>query len=74
MGLRAGAGDLMFLFRGLLFKIELKIGNAKQNDNQLRTEREVVAAGGEYYIARTVDEFYSLMRWQGVPMKEVIAF
>ena len=75
MGMRPGAGDFMFLFRGLLFKIEMKNGaKARQQDSQTQTEREVTAAGGEYYIARSLDEFVDIIRWQGVPMRDMVAF
>jgi hypothetical protein len=71
---RRGTADVHAVYRGLHLSIEIKIGQDRQSIHQKKTEAEVEAAGGIYYLARDFQSFYDWIqtlkekaRWQPDP-------
>jgi len=56
MGVRAGAGDILFLINGRAVMLELKVGKGRQNENQIATEEAWTVARGLYHVARSFNE------------------
>lgn len=68
MGLRPGAGDLVFLLppTGRAAYLELKNGkDGRQSAEQKQFELDVIAVGGLYALARTLDEAVTILKQWG---------
>lgn len=68
MGLRPGAGDLLFVLppAGRAAYLELKAGTAgRQSQEQKDFEADVNAAGARYALARTLDEALGVLKGWG---------
>ncbi|HUZ58681.1 MAG TPA: hypothetical protein VMU83_07860 [Hanamia sp.] len=59
---RKGVADIHAIFKGLHISIEIKIGNDKQSDAQVKESERVRGAGGLYFIAKNMESF--LEWWQ----------
>lgn len=60
-GLLKGASDLVIIFpNGKLCFIELKISKGIQSDEQKDFEKRISAAGYEYHLVRSLEEFKNL--------------
>ena len=78
MGRRAGVSDLMVLYRGKLFCIELKLRtdelyNTKrtaQTADQKAFETDVREAGAFYAVCRHTDEVCHFLEYRGVPIND----
>jgi hypothetical protein len=79
LGERAGASDLMLLYRGKLLCIELKVSEdplygvkrtTYQKPEQKAFQRDVEAAGGAYGVVRTIDDLNAFLALHGVPTRE----
>lgn len=57
MGVIKGVSDLIFLYRGMSWLLELKTEIGFQSQNQLDWEDKVKEQGFEYYVIRSVKEF-----------------
>jgi hypothetical protein len=80
MGLRPGVSDLVFLYRGKFFALELKAGSNRPDDAQRAFIESVVAAGGQAAWANSLDaalallERWGLIRWlRGCSSHEFLA-
>jgi hypothetical protein len=63
MGVKKGVADLCFLCeQGRVIWIELKAGTNTQQPGQVRWQGKVEAIGHIYQIARSVDEFYAIIK------------
>lgn len=60
---RKGTADIHAIFQGRHISIEIKIGNDKQSDQQIKEAGRVRSAGGLYYVARDMQSFIEW--WQG---------
>lgn len=61
MGLRAGAPDLLLVIKGRAYGLELKAGKGRQSTAQMGAEHDWEDAGGEYFIARGLDEALGIL-------------
>lgn len=52
-----GSADISATIKGRSVKIEVKIGQDRQSDAQIKYQKSVEAAGGVYMIAKTFDQF-----------------
>lgn len=64
-----GISDVMSILapKGIFMAVEVKFGDDKQSPEQKKWQEEVIAAGGEYYIAKEFDQFleyYSLIKYK----------
>lgn len=60
LGSYKGIADLYALKGGRHIWIEVKTPAGKQSEDQIKFERDVMAAGGEYMVARSVEDVTSL--------------
>ena len=54
---RKGLADIMATFKGLSLHIEVKFGNDRQSEAQMKIQREVESSGGYYFIAKDFSSF-----------------
>ena len=54
---RKGISDIHAIFQGRHISIEIKIGNDKQSDDQVKESERVRRAGGRYYVAKNMESF-----------------
>lgn len=59
---RRGTADIHAIFQGRHISIEIKIGNDKQSDEQMKEAERVIKAGGLYCVAKDMESF--LEWWQ----------
>jgi len=52
-----GTADISAIYRGISFKIEVKIGKDKQSEAQKKYQQDVQLAGAVYIIAKDFDNF-----------------
>lgn len=52
-----GTADISAIYKGVSFKIEVKIGKDRMSQAQLRYQQEVEQAGAVYLIAKDFDAF-----------------
>ena len=55
---RKGTADIDAIICGRPVKIEVKIGRDKLSDHQIKEKARVEGAGGIYYVAKTMEDFY----------------
>ena len=63
-GTRKGIADIMGTKKGMMVAIEVKIGKDRQSKEQKAIEKEIIAAGGTYIIARTWQNF--IEQWEQI--------
>ncbi len=68
-GLKPGAPDLIIIHDGRLLAIELKAGTGKLSEAQATTSDAIVASGGAYTVARSVDEVEAFLTSLDVPLR-----
>ena len=62
MGVRAGVADwLLFPDNGRKVAIELKDAEGEQEPDQITFQKQWERAGGQYFLARSVEEFKSIV-------------
>lgn len=54
---KKGTADIVGVFKGRYCAIEVKIGLDRQSKDQIQEQKDVVAAGGVYMIAKTFPQF-----------------
>lgn len=54
---KRGIGDIIACIDGQFVMIEIKTGKDKQSDWQKETERQVVKAGGKYWVIKEIGQF-----------------
>ena len=52
-----GTADISAIYKGISFKIEVKIGKDKQSEAQKKYQQDVQRAGAVYIIAKDFDNF-----------------
>jgi len=55
---KTGTADIHAVWRGRHLSIEVKIGRDRQSEEQIEVMERIRSAGGEYFIARTFEEFH----------------
>lgn len=73
LGQRAGASDFMLIYRGRLLCLEIKSKTGRQSPEQRDFERDAVAAGATYAIARSSAEARQILAKWGCILKLEIA-
>lgn len=56
---RKGAADLSSTIKGKSVMWEVKIGNDKPSEHQLKEQAKERKAGGEYFFIKTPDDFFN---------------
>lgn len=66
---RKGTADIDAIIHSKPVKIEVKIGRDKMSEHQIAEKQRVEAAGGIYYVAKTMEEFYAWYnkQFEGAP-------
>ena len=54
-----GTADISATIKSLSVKIEVKIGNDRQSEEQKQYEQSIKNAGGYYFIAKDFESFYN---------------
>jgi len=72
MGLRAGVGDLSFVWRGLYFEIEVKAPGGEQSDAQDRRQAELWQAGAKYAVVYDPSHVEAVLCAWGIPLRTAI--
>jgi len=57
---RKGAADISATIKGRSVMFEVKIGNDKPSQEQLREQELEIKAGGQYYFVKTFEEFLKI--------------
>lgn len=65
-----GTADVSATIKGRAVKIEIKIGKNKQSEAQKKYQDDIIKAGGEYWIAKTFDDFYE--KYVGFAGSEIV--
>ena len=68
-GCRAGAPDLLILHKGALIGIEMKSRVGRVSWAQKEVRREMVRAGGSWFLCRTARSALAVLHRQGVPLR-----
>lgn len=55
-----GTSDIKATIKGKMIAIEVKFGNDRQSEKQKEYQKRVENAGGEYWIAKTFNQFYEM--------------
>lgn len=55
---KRGTADIHAVWKGMHLSIEVKIGDDRQSDEQKQIEKDIIKAGGHYFIAKTFDSFH----------------
>lgn len=53
-----GSADISATIQGRSVKIEIKYGKDRQSEDQKKYQAAIEASGGQYWIAKTFDDFY----------------
>ena len=61
---RKGIPDIIGIIDGRFYGIEVKIGKDRQSADQKEIEREIQAAGGVYFIAKSYDDYLNKINEQ----------
>jgi Holliday junction resolvase len=54
---KRGIGDIIACINGHFVMIEIKTGKDRQSEWQKQTERQVIKAGGKYWIIKEIRQF-----------------
>lgn len=57
----AGMADITFIYKGLVYFIELKSATGRQQKNQKEFQAKVIKTGARYNIIKTVESFQELI-------------
>jgi len=68
-GVKAGAPDLVIVWEGRFFGIELKAPKGRLSESQKSTCDMIVRAGGFYTVIRSIDELEAYLAGHGLPMR-----
>lgn len=61
MGMRPGWPDIEMIHYGRFYAFEVKAEGGRQQDNQKDVERDINAAGGHYFVVRSIDDVKEAM-------------
>ena len=56
-GTRRGTADIHAIFQGRHISIEIKIGNDRQSNQQMKEAERITRACGLYYVAKNMESF-----------------
>lgn len=58
-----GKMDTDFIYKGVNFKVDWKVGCDEQSPEQLKYQRKIEKAGGKYYLVHDMNELYKIVDW-----------
>lgn len=56
---KKGTADIHAVWKGLHLSIEVKIGQDRQSPEQKLIEKDIIAAGGQYFVAKDFESFHN---------------
>ena len=66
MGLLPGVSDLIIIWQGKAFCMEVKTATGKQSSDQILFESNIVKAGGKYEVVRGIDDTQRVLKLWGI--------
>lgn len=57
---KKGCPDIIVCRNGKFIGLEVKTQKGKQSDSQKQAEQEILKAGGEYYVVKSLDDVYAI--------------
>lgn len=66
MGLRPGVADIVIIWHGRAYFLELKTPDGIQSERQIAFERDCFYAGAEYAIAHSFEEAQNILKKWGI--------
>lgn len=72
MGMRPGWPDIEMIHKGRFIAFEVKAEGNKQQDNQKAVEADIDAAGGYYFVVRSIADVEEVMAEIGPPVVTII--
>lgn len=72
-GVKNGTPDILILWDGRLFTIELKVGKGKLTDAQRDASDAIVNAGGGWTCARSIEDVQAFLAGHNVPIRGGVA-
>jgi hypothetical protein len=71
-GVKAGVADIVLVYQGRHFEIELKSATGKQSESQEAWQAALERAGGKYVVSKSVEDVKMALRDFGIPTRETI--
>lgn len=71
MGLVAGMPDLLFIYRGQVFGMELKAARGRLEPSQIETHERLAVSGVEVRVVKTTDEAIQCLKDWLIPIRIV---
>lgn len=68
---RRGTADIHAIFEGRAISIEIKIGNDRQSEAQIKEAERITKAGGLYFVAKDMPSFLEWWQRQFVEKAEL---
>ena len=72
MGVKAGVADILLIYKGRPFAMELKSGTGSLSGAQHTWLSQFVRAGGAYCVVRNLDVVESLLIGWGIPLRATL--
>jgi len=58
---KKGCPDIIVCKSGKFIGLEVKTEKGRQSENQKQAEQEIIKAGGEYYIVKSIDDVQKII-------------
>lgn len=58
---KAGAPDIIVLYKGKYVALEVKTESGKLSSDQLKTKEMIIKCGGDYQVVRSLDDVFKLI-------------
>lgn len=58
---RPGVPDIICLFKGRFIGVEIKTETGRQSNSQKQAEKDILSAGGEYHIVRSISDIRKII-------------
>ncbi|WP_398457379.1 VRR-NUC domain-containing protein [Sphingomonas albertensis] len=68
-GVKNGTPDILIVWDGRLFAVELKTAKGKLTESQKDASDAIVGAGGGWTVARSIDDVSAFLRAHNVPVR-----
>lgn len=60
-----GSPDIVIVKGGIYIGVEVKTKTGKQNPNQIQFQKDLEAAGGQYWLVRSLNDFHAKLKNYG---------
>ncbi len=71
MGARSGVPDLLLVAQGRALFVELKAPKGRLSEAQMGCHAEIMAAGGQVAVCRSLDDLREALSTWGIPIREM---